>query len=119
MGVVRLLLVHSPLTGCGVWDLAAAELGGFGYEPEVADLSAALVAGPPYCVRLIGLIARRARGRPVVLVGHSRAGPLLATRRAGCRLGRNGGAKTSWPAFSRTRPPGWPSWLVARACRWR
>lgn len=75
---VRLLLVHSPLTGSDVWDLAAAELGRAGYQPEVLDLAGIVEAGPPYCPRLAEMIARSACSRPAILVGHSRAGPLLA-----------------------------------------
>jgi pimeloyl-ACP methyl ester carboxylesterase len=77
-----LVLVHSPLTGCRVWDLVAAELGRAGYEPDVLDLTRAVEAGPPYCLNLARTIARRASGRPAILIGHSRAGPLLAAAAA-------------------------------------
>jgi pimeloyl-ACP methyl ester carboxylesterase len=79
---IGLLLIHSPLTGCRVWDLVAAELRRAGYEPEVQDLTGAAGAGPPYCERLIRMIARSVSGRPVILIGHSRAGPLLAATAA-------------------------------------
>jgi pimeloyl-ACP methyl ester carboxylesterase len=77
-----LVLVHSPLTGSGVWNLVAAELGRAGYEPDVPDLTPTVEAGPPYCARLARTIARRACGRATILIGHSRAGPLLAAAAA-------------------------------------
>ena len=45
----------------------------------VPDLAGTLTAGPPYHRRQARVIADSARGRPVVLIGHSGAGPLLAT----------------------------------------
>jgi hypothetical protein len=76
--VVRLLLVHSPLVGLGTWNLVAADLAGRGWEVGVPDLTGTLTAGPPYCARQAGAIARSASGQPAILVGHSGAGPLLA-----------------------------------------
>jgi hypothetical protein len=76
--IARLLLVHSPLVGSGTWDLVAADLAGRGWEVGVPDLTGTLTAGPPYCVRQAGVIARCAFGQPAILVGHSGAGPLLA-----------------------------------------
>lgn len=64
----------------------AAELGRAGYEPEVLDLTGAVGAGPPYCERLAGRIARSVLGGPAILIGHSRAGPLLAA--AGAMTGQ-------------------------------
>jgi hypothetical protein len=82
----RLVLAHSPLVGCGTWDLVAAELAGFGYELDVPDLHGTVSAGPPYSVRQAGVIAGSAGGRPSILIGHSGAGPLLAA--AGAMMGR-------------------------------
>jgi hypothetical protein len=76
--VVRLLLVHSPLVGPGTWDLVAADLARRGYEVGVPDLTRTLTAGPPYCLRQAGVIARCTLGQPAILIGHSGAGPLLA-----------------------------------------
>jgi Alpha/beta hydrolase family len=73
-----LLLVHSPLVGCGTWDLVAADLAATGYEVSVPDLTGTVAAGPPYCVRQAEVIARSASGQPVIPIGHSGAGPLLA-----------------------------------------
>jgi pimeloyl-ACP methyl ester carboxylesterase len=56
----RLVLVHSPLAG-------------------------SVAAGPPYHLRQAQVIADSADGRPAILIGHSRAGPLLAA--AGAMLG--------------------------------
>jgi hypothetical protein len=75
----RLLLVHSPLVGCGSWEPVAADLARRGYEVGVPDLSGAVAPGPPYHLRQAQVIADSANGEPVVLIGHSRAGPLLAT----------------------------------------
>jgi hypothetical protein len=76
--VARLVLVHSPLVGCGTWELVAADLAGRGYELGVPDLTGTVVAGPGYCWRQAGVIADSAFGQPVILIGHSGAGPLLA-----------------------------------------
>jgi pimeloyl-ACP methyl ester carboxylesterase len=75
----RLVLVHSPLTGHGTWQPVADRLAADGYAVAVPDLTGALAAGPPYHLRLAQAIAGSAGGRPVILIGHSRAGPLLAT----------------------------------------
>ena len=85
MAVRQLLLVHSPLVGCATWELIAAELAADGYAVTVPDLAGTLTAGPPYHLRQAEVIADSAAGRPVVLIGYSRAGPLLAT--AGTILG--------------------------------
>ena len=74
----RLLLVHSPLVGSATWDLVAANLAGRGCEVGVPDLTATILAGPPYCLRRAEVIARSASGQPAILIGHSGAGPLLA-----------------------------------------
>jgi pimeloyl-ACP methyl ester carboxylesterase len=74
----RLLLVHSPLAGCGTWDPVSAELANAGYDLDVPDLTGTVSAGPPYCLRQAQMIARSASGQPAVLIGHSDAGPLLA-----------------------------------------
>jgi hypothetical protein len=81
----KLLLVHSPLVGCASWAPVAADLAGRGYEVGVPDLSGTVAAGPPYCSRQAEAIAGGAAGQPVILIGHSGAGPLLAA--AGALLG--------------------------------
>ncbi|HSZ40091.1 MAG TPA: alpha/beta fold hydrolase [Trebonia sp.] len=70
--------MHSPLVGRASWEAVASDLAGHGYEVSVPDLTGTVAAGPPYCSRLAEVIARGASGRPVILVGHSGAGPLLA-----------------------------------------
>lgn len=86
MGVpARLLLVHSPLVGRGTWELVAADLAHDGYVVTVPDLAGPVAAGPPYHLRQARVIADSAAGQPAILIGHSRAGPLLAT--AGTMLG--------------------------------
>jgi pimeloyl-ACP methyl ester carboxylesterase len=74
----RLLLVHSPLAGCGTWEPVGDVLAGDGYAVAVPDLAGAIAAGPPYHLRQARVIADCAAGQPAILVGHSRAGPLLA-----------------------------------------
>lgn len=81
----ELVLVHSPLVGCGSWKPVARQLAADGYAVAVPDLAGAVVAGPPYYPRLARVIASSAAGRDVILIGHSRAGPLLAA--AGTMLG--------------------------------
>lgn len=74
-----LVLIHSPLLFAGVWEPVAAQL-----RPErgvlVPSLAAALEGPGPYWQSQAALIAAQAaelKG-PLVLVGHSGAGPLLA-----------------------------------------
>ena len=81
----RLVLVHSPLVGCGTWGPVAQVLAGDGYAVTVPDMAGAAAAGPPYHLRQAQVIANSADGQPAILIGHSRAGPLLAT--AGRMLG--------------------------------
>jgi pimeloyl-ACP methyl ester carboxylesterase len=81
----RLLLVHSPLVGCGTWEPVADDLVRDGYAVSVPDLAGAIAVGPPYHLRQAQVIADCAAGQPAILIGHSRAGPLLAT--AGTMLG--------------------------------
>ena len=80
-----LVLVHSPLVGRDSWEAVAASLSRHGQRVALADLTKALVSGPPYWPRQAEAIAVAVSG-PAILVGHSRAGPLLpvgarATRR--------------------------------------
>jgi pimeloyl-ACP methyl ester carboxylesterase len=86
----RLLLVHSPLVGCGTWDLVAAELVKVGCEVNVPDLTGTVTAGPPFSVRQAQVIADSAAGPPAILIGHSGAGPLLAAAGAMTREGVRG-----------------------------
>jgi hypothetical protein len=106
----RLLLVHSPLVGCATWDLVAADLAGGGFEVGVSDLTGTVMAGPPYCLRQAQVIARSASGHPVILIGHSGAGPLLAA--AGAITGQvrgyifvDAGLPTPGQAWMETVPP--------------
>jgi hypothetical protein len=102
----RLVLVHSPLVGRGTWQPVADELAGDGYAVAVPDLADALAAGPPYHLRQAQAIADSAAGQPVILIGHSRAGPLLAT--AGTMLGE--GMRGSVFVDARLPAPG-RSWM--------
>jgi len=81
----RLLLVHSPLVGCGTWEPIAEALAGDGYAVTVPDLGGTVTGMPPYHSRQAQVINKSAGAQPVVLIGHSGAGPVLAT--AGMMLG--------------------------------
>lgn len=74
-----MVLVHSPLVGADSWHLVAAHLAQRGYEVSVPDLTGTVTAGSPYHPRQAEVIARSASGRPAILIGHSGAGPLLAS----------------------------------------
>ena len=107
----RLLLVHSPLVGCGTWEPIAEILAGDGYPVTVPDLVGTVTAGPPYHSRQARAIADSAGGSPVVFIGHSGAGPLLAT--AGMMLGEqargyifvDAGLPTPGRSWMETVPP--------------
>lgn len=84
------MLVHSPLLTPSSWQPVAAGLRRAGFAVAVPDLLAALAGGPPYYPRVFGAAAATVRGAdeaataggaddaaPVVLIGHSAAGPLL------------------------------------------
>jgi hypothetical protein len=112
----RLLLVHSPLVGPATWDLVAADLAGYGYQVGVPDLTGTVAAGPPYCSRQAEVIAGSASGGPTILIGHSGAGPLLAT--AGAMIGQargyvfaDAGLPTPGQSWMDTVPPGLVSQL--------
>jgi hypothetical protein len=111
----RLVLVHSPLTGCATWDLVAADLAGRGYQVRVPDLTGTVAAGPPYCSRQAEVIAGSASGGAAILIGHSGAGPLLAA--AGALLGQVRGyvfADAGLPAPGQTWMDTVPPGLAAR-----
>jgi hypothetical protein len=76
--LVRLLLVHSPLVGPGTWELVAPALAEQGCKVRVPDLTGTVAAGPPYCSRQAVVVARSAADQPVILIGHSGAGSVLA-----------------------------------------
>jgi pimeloyl-ACP methyl ester carboxylesterase len=107
----RLLLVHSPLVGCGTWEPIAKDLADDGYAVTVPDLAGTVTAGPPYHLRQARVIADSAGGQPAVLIGHSGAGPLLAT--AGMMLGEgvrgyvfvDAGLPTPGRSWMETVPP--------------
>lgn len=75
---VPLVLVHSPLVGPATWDAVAGPIQQHGHEVLIPDLTGAITDGPPYWARQVAAITGSAAGQPVILVGHSGAGPLLA-----------------------------------------
>lgn len=107
----RLLLVHSPLVGCGTWEPIAEVLAGDGYAVTVPDLGGMVTGRPPYHSRQAQVISHSAGGQPAVLIGHSGAGPLLAT--AGMMLGEqarghifvDAGLPTPRRSWMETAPP--------------
>jgi hypothetical protein len=87
MDVGSLVLLHSPLVGVESWGRLPQALGRGG----VAAVAVAVGGDdrPPFAERYVrgavdGVVAARVRPGPLVLVGHSGAGPLLAA--VGTRL---------------------------------
>lgn len=80
-----LVLVHSPLVGATTWEPVAQTLRDRGHRVLVADLAAALRAGPPYYPGFARAVATQCAAHgaastdEVVLVAHSGAGALLPT----------------------------------------
>jgi pimeloyl-ACP methyl ester carboxylesterase len=105
---VRLVLVHSPLVGCGTWEPVAEDLAADEYAVVVPDLADTVAAGSPYHLRQARVIADSAADQPTILIGYSRAGPLLAT------AGRMAGDKIRGYIFvdARLPEPG-RSWMQA------
>jgi hypothetical protein len=72
-----LLFVHSPVVGPTTWLATADVLRGNGFRCLVADLTGIATSGPPYYPKLATAAAEAVDDDPVVLIGHSAAGPLL------------------------------------------
>jgi hypothetical protein len=76
-----LVLVHSPHVGALTWQPVAEVLRARGQAVVVPSLASVTDAGPPYYPRLAGRVAAAARATqpagPLLLIGHSGAGPLL------------------------------------------
>lgn len=73
-----LVLLHSPLTTAAAWGALPDRLRDLGVPVAVVDVSTD--GGAPYATRYVGAAALQlaaAPADPVVLVGHSGAGPLL------------------------------------------
>lgn len=75
------VLVHSPLVGPTTWEPVAVALRGRGYEVVVPALWDNHTPEPPYWQQHAEAVARSLGAvdpaRPVILAGHSGAGPLL------------------------------------------
>ncbi len=75
------VLVHSPLVGPLTWRLVADELRHRGFEVVVPSLGDFEESGTPYWQQHAASIAQALQSvstdRPLILVGHSGAGPLL------------------------------------------
>ena len=72
-----LVLVHSPLVGPATWDALAPALVECGYSVVVPDMTSTVTQGAPYWARQVDIVTRAVEVGPVVLIGHSGAGPLL------------------------------------------
>jgi hypothetical protein len=73
---MKLLFVHSPVVGPTTWLPTAEVLRGRGFRCLVPDLTGVTAAGPPYYSKIADAAAA-VDDDPVVLIGHSAAGPLL------------------------------------------
>jgi hypothetical protein len=73
------VLVHSPAVGPLTWRSVAAELSSVGRPALVPSLVGGFEDGPPYHARIAARVAGAVDSvaTPIVLVGHSGAGPLL------------------------------------------
>jgi hypothetical protein len=75
--VTTLLFVHSPVVGPTTWTRTADVLQSNGFRCVVPDLTGVAASGPPYYPKFAAVAARAVTDGPVVLIGHSAAGPLL------------------------------------------
>ena len=76
-----IVLIHSPLVGPFTWSLVAEHLQAGGFEALVPVLTDSGETPPPYLRQHVVCVQQALvsipRERPLVLVGHSGAGPLL------------------------------------------
>jgi hypothetical protein len=74
-----LVFVHSPLVGPLTWRAVADRFAAAGRRTELPDLTGALAGPAPYLPRIAAAVTEVAdpAGAPIVLIGHSGAGPLL------------------------------------------
>jgi pimeloyl-ACP methyl ester carboxylesterase len=78
---MRIVLLHSPLVGPTTWSAVASQLRHAVDHVVVPDLRSAVTGDPPY-LRAVGRVVASAVDRapddgPLLLVGHSGAGPLM------------------------------------------
>lgn len=80
-----LVFVHSPLVGSLTWRAVADRFAAAGRATALPDLTGAVTGPAPYLPRIVQAVAAVTAppGRPVVLIGHSGAGPLLPAIAAG------------------------------------
>lgn len=78
-GMPVVALIHSPLVGPSTWRGVAADLAAAGMPVAVPDLRPAFAAGAPFHAHLVDAVAGQLSPTdgPIVLIGHSGAGPLL------------------------------------------
>jgi pimeloyl-ACP methyl ester carboxylesterase len=79
MTEAALMFVHSPLVGPLTWRAVAERCAADGWLTSIADLTGAMAGPAPYQPPIAAAVAEAADRleRPVVLIGHSGAGPLL------------------------------------------
>lgn len=90
------VLVHSPLTGAGVWSSVATELRREGravLAPSLGDSGGLRPYWQDHSESVATELAELDPVQPVILVGHSGAGPLLPA------MGRSGGPRVSGYVF--------------------
>ena len=75
---VAIVLVHSPLVGPSTWQLTARALRRLGLSTTIPDLTGVASASSPRVDAAVRAVAATVQPEvPLVLVGHSGAGPLL------------------------------------------
>lgn len=72
-----LLFVHSPVVGPATWSATADMLSGKGFRCLIPDLTGVTTSGPPYYSKLAVAATEAVDDDPLILIGHSAAGPLL------------------------------------------
>jgi pimeloyl-ACP methyl ester carboxylesterase len=74
-----LVFVHSPLVGPLTWRAVADRFTAAGRRTRLPDLTGAIAGPAPYLPRIAAAVTEVAdqAGAPIVLIGHSGAGPLL------------------------------------------
>jgi hypothetical protein len=83
---IEFVLIHAPLVGPYTWALVADELRGLAYSVTVPELTSPANINRPYWQRhaqaVADALASEPRSKPLILVAHSGAGPLLPAVRA-------------------------------------
>lgn len=81
---MKLVLLHSPLVGPGMWQAIVLESRGF--DVEVVDFTAVMAGPPPYYSRLVRTASASVARDIAILVAHSGAGSLVPAIAASGRV---------------------------------